>query len=529
MDVQAGITGIQELCSWGDWRAAGRRVEQYLKEHPGQAEGLFLRGYVLYQSNKHFEAQQQFKEALVIDPFHPYAQAWIEYLSKPEWDHEKQEPPAIPGQLRPKKWFNPLQLYLQPRRFFVEYGVYPNPWVILILVCFIGLSWSISNSQERFTNVLFSPGHDISILFESWQIYWILMVFGGISGGVFYYAFFGILFRLGLKICGAKATHIAASRRIMVYTSFAFLLPHIIFMIGMPFLFESPLALFTVNDFYLILLTTFYMVLYFYTAYIGYCGIRVCTGAGKWRVRILYLLPQVSICAFLMTFMIVILCAGSFEEPDLINTKTYEDEYVSFQYPGNWEVEEYYDIAWEEEWEEQAEWSEAVEAIQPDDPSPTPRIAPWAEEEQEFNWDDWDNDYQEDYVKYISVFMPDTYTSVDIYIFDASVTFQAKFDEYEEYYSDTEENYYKILDRYYHWGDYPGIEYFLKYEHPDHGVDEYYIYRDFFGYVQKRMFNVEWSCEYDEYFLTQPGYELIRDTFELKDYTLPDVKESEEQ
>jgi hypothetical protein len=314
----------------------------------------------------------------------------------------------------------------------------------------------------------------------------------------------------------------------MVYSSFSVMLPNVIYIIIMSFIMPTPYALFSMNSFYIIFITLIYMIFFLYGTYISYCGMRVCTGVGKWRARFLFILPNIFIAFVLYVVLGVALLVGNYEEPDIGHPKTYEDDYVSFQYPGNWEVEEYYDIAWEEEWtdewEDEVKWNEAVDSIQPVKPTPTERVAPWVEQEEAVDWDDWDDEYPDDYIKNIVVIVPDTYTSVDIYIHDASVTFQSKYEEYEEFYENTKENFYLILDRDYDWGVYPGILYYMRYEPPEAGFDEYYIYTDFFGYDNKRVFNVEWSCDYSEYFLTKPGFDLIQNTFRLKDYTLPDVE-----
>jgi hypothetical protein len=251
-----------------------------------------------------------------------------------------------PGSLEPEPphwtlW--PIYLAFRPKVFFESFAAKPAPLLVTLTFVFLGIAGAIDKTETR---TLLNPDNPLyESLVQSWPAFWGFACATGLVGAAGYYYLGGWWYRVRIRWSGSPDPDPPLSRRIYAYSAQVWAVPSLLYYAWMTTVYDTPLQSSSGDDWGWVPVT----LALFWSIYVSYRGVRTKFDVGPWRARIWFLILPGSfyLVAFIGIIAAVLFGGADFEPPpDLRSTIRLERQGFALEHPGNWSVD-----TWDEDYD----------------------------------------------------------------------------------------------------------------------------------------------------------------------------------
>ncbi len=253
----------------------------------------------------------------------------------PDPGEPKDQAGGKPGELNHALWL--WYLYFQPKRFFEHFATEPSFVLTALCAWVFGMSGVIDRIEMQHTQGRLSMSE--FGLSQGWEGYAALILAGGAFGGLMHYALGGWWYGKRLEWCGVERPEKRLVRRVYLYAAQIIAVPTVLITFTDAMVYNSPVeAMEAERGVWYMLFALFPL----WSVWASYRGVRTVYDPPRvWRTRIWFiLLPGVVYSMAIVVFAVAAFNTQLLEPPRLSRTHVFQNATFSFEYPGNWWLED---------------------------------------------------------------------------------------------------------------------------------------------------------------------------------------------
>ncbi len=247
--------------------------------------------------------------------------------------HQSLNVPATPT-VEPPHWSLWLfYLVFRPRAFFETYVLVSIPALTVLSAWIFGAAGAIERFETRLT---FSSDNPIyATMAANWGHYALIVAGLGALAGALYFAIGGWWYHVRLTWAAAESPSPSLARRVYLYSAQAYAVPVVLYSLWQAGVYATPAEALTGND-------PWWMITVaglFWSVYVSYRGVRTAFVVERWPARWWFLiLPGLFYAATFAGLVGAMIFAGAELEsaPEVRNPQVIDRPGFTVKYPGNW-------------------------------------------------------------------------------------------------------------------------------------------------------------------------------------------------
>ncbi len=230
-------------------------------------------------------------------------------------------------------------LFLRPRIFFEHFVLTPIPLMTALAAWLYGITGAMDQIEQRaLKSDLGGRPNPFDVIPDSWATYWAFCLGLGVIGGIFFFSIGGWWYRVRLEMSGAPMPDHSLARRVYLFACQVYAIPILLHAGWQTTAYPSPSAAREGDDWTFIVPILFL----FWSVYTSYRGVRTLFVVRPWAARAWFLLlPSgiyavglVAVAAFYAIQFGLFSSEPNVEQPELLDRPGF-----SLSYPANWDID----------------------------------------------------------------------------------------------------------------------------------------------------------------------------------------------
>jgi len=241
-------------------------------------------------------------------------------------------------------------LYSSPRRFFQHFDRTATAFSTAYASLIVGVAAVMDRISTEMMRYEFTGERSSSdTLFNSWFTYWTHCLVAGVISALFFWAIGGWWYRVRLQWSGAASPDACLARRVYIFASLIADLPTFLTGIVATAMYATPGD----AEYATSWADVVFLLLPFYSVFVSYRGVRTLFDVTRWKARLWFLVLPVAVYGVAIAVVAIVMAlavSGGIQVPaDTARPRSIDRAGFSLDYPGNWTIDsadEDYDPDW---------------------------------------------------------------------------------------------------------------------------------------------------------------------------------------
>jgi hypothetical protein len=193
--------------------------------------------------------------------------------------------------------YNLLLLFIRPRRFWENTAYDNSPWLALLIIWCLGISYNLGRISHRFMKGEIGLTQEAlpNIILQSWPILWAIILFSGAFSGILVWWIGGGWYRIRLDLAsderraefpGGRSAYQRLARVVYSYSGFVTAGPQVFYLLLCTMIYPNYQAAYQANSVFDLPL----VFLPFWAVWVSYLGVITLFPVKRWKATAWFLI-----------------------------------------------------------------------------------------------------------------------------------------------------------------------------------------------------------------------------------------------